>query len=77
MGSRALLNREGESESTRRIERGRPRPGESCPLSGDRSGNGQVGEDVRPERWLPRDVLQFNDPIPTDESMMRAPRRCS
>jgi RNA polymerase primary sigma factor len=69
MGSVPLLNREGEIEIARRIERGQTKTRRilaRCPLI--IQAMIKLGEDVRNGISDARDVLQFNDPIPTDET---------
>jgi RNA polymerase primary sigma factor len=69
MGSVPLLNREGEIGIARRIERGQSRTRRilsRCPVIIQELV--QLGEDVRTGVVAARDVLQFNDPIPTDET---------
>jgi RNA polymerase primary sigma factor len=69
MGSVPLLNREGEIEIARRIERGQTKTRRvlgRCPLI--IQALIRLGEDVRNGVSDPRDLLQFNDPIPTDET---------
>jgi RNA polymerase primary sigma factor len=69
MGSVPLLNREGEIEIARRIERGQTQTRRilaRCPLIV--SALIKLGEDVRNGVSDIRDILQFNDPVPTDET---------
>jgi RNA polymerase primary sigma factor len=69
MGSVPLLNREGEIEIAKRIERGQTKTRRilaRCPLIIDATI--RLGEDVREGAVDARDILQFNDPIPTDET---------
>ena len=69
MGSVPLLNREGEIEIARRIERGQTKTRRTlarCPLI--IQAMIRLGEDVRNGITDVRDLLQFNDPIPTDET---------
>jgi RNA polymerase primary sigma factor len=69
MGSVPLLNREGEIGIARRIERGQTRARRilaRCPLIIQTTID--LGEDVRGGAVDVRDILQFNDPIPTDET---------
>jgi RNA polymerase primary sigma factor len=69
MGSVALLNREGEIVIARRIERGQTRTRRvlsRCPVVIQELVN--LGEEVRCGIVPARDVLQFNDPLPTDET---------
>jgi RNA polymerase primary sigma factor len=69
MGSVPLLNREGEIGIARRIERGQTRARRilaRCPLIIQATIS--LGEDVRAGAIDVRDILQFNDPIPTDET---------
>jgi RNA polymerase primary sigma factor len=75
MGSVPLLNREGEIGIARRIERGQTRARRiltRCPLIIQATIN--LGEDVRTSALDVRDILQFNDPIPTDETYESATR---
>jgi RNA polymerase primary sigma factor len=68
MGAVPLLNREGEIEIARRIERGMTKVRRTlsrCPLVIQEII--QIGEDVRCGAVSVRDVLQCNDPLPTDE----------
>ncbi len=72
MGSVPLLNREGEIGIARRIERGQTRARRilaRCPLIVQATIG--LGEDVRAGALDIRDILQFNDPIPTDETYER------
>jgi RNA polymerase primary sigma factor len=69
MGSVPLLNREGEIGIARRIERGQTRARRilaRCPPIIQATVN--LGEDVRTGAIDVRDILQFNDPIPADET---------
>jgi RNA polymerase primary sigma factor len=69
MGSVPLLNREGEIEIARRIERGQTKTRRilaRCPLI--IQALIKLGEDVRNGVCDIRDILQFNDPVPTDET---------
>ena len=69
MGSVPLLNREGEIGIARRIERGQNRVRRilsRCPLVIQATIN--LGEEVRTGVSDPRDILQFNDPIPSEET---------
>jgi RNA polymerase primary sigma factor len=69
MGSVPLLNREGEIGIARRIERGQTRVRRilaRCPLVIQATIS--LEEDVRGGALDVREVLQFNDPIPTDET---------
>ena len=69
MGSVPLLNREDEIEIARRIERGQTKTRRilaRCPLIVQAMI--KLGEDVRNGVSDVRDILQFNDPIPTDET---------
>jgi RNA polymerase primary sigma factor len=69
MGSVPLLNREGEIGIARRIERGQARARRilaRCPLIIQATIG--LGEDLRAGAVDVRDILQFNDPIPTDET---------
>jgi len=75
MGSVPLLNREGEIGIARRIERGQTRARRilaRCPLIIQATIS--LGEDVRTGAVDVRDILQFNDPIPTDETYENAMR---
>ena len=68
MGAVRLLNREGEVEIARRIERGITRMRRTlsrCPLVIQRIV--EIGEDVRSGAVPAREVLQCNDPLPSDE----------
>jgi RNA polymerase primary sigma factor len=68
MGAVPLLRREGEVEIARRIERGQMRTRRvlsRCPIVIQELID--IGEQVRTAELSVRDVLQFNDPIPTDE----------
>ncbi len=76
MGSVPLLNREGEIGIARRIERGQTRARRilaRCPLIIQATIS--LGEDVRAGALDVRDILQFNDPIPTDETYESGARR--
>jgi RNA polymerase primary sigma factor len=69
MGSVPLLNREGEIGIARRIERGQTRARRilaRCPLIVQATIT--MGEDIRNGAADVRDILQFNDPIPSDET---------
>ena len=69
MGAVPLLNREGEIGIARRIERGQTRTRRvlsRCPVIIQEIV--QLGDEVRSGAVSSRDVLQFNDPIPTDET---------
>jgi len=69
MGAVPLLNREGEIGIARRIERGQNRTRRilsRCPVIIQEMIS--LGDDVRSGAIAARDVLQFNDPIPTDET---------
>ena len=69
MGAVPLLNREGEIGIARRIERGQTRTRRvlsRCPAIIQEIV--QLGEEVRSGAVSSRDVLLFNDPIPTDET---------
>jgi RNA polymerase primary sigma factor len=69
MGSVPLLNRDGEIGIARRIERGQNKVRRilsRCPVIIQEMV--QLGEDLRTSAVSARDVLQFNDPIPTDET---------
>jgi RNA polymerase primary sigma factor len=69
MGSVPLLNREGEIVIARRIERGQTRTRRilsRCPVVIQELV--RLGEEVRAGNIAARDVLQFNDPLPTDET---------
>ena len=69
MGSVPLLNREGEIGIARRIERGQTRARRilaRCPVIIQATIG--LGEDLRAGAIDVRDILQFNDPIPTDET---------
>ena len=68
MGAVRLLNREGEVEIARRIERGLTRMRRTlsrCPLVIQRIV--EIAEDVRGGVVPAREVLQCNDPLPSDE----------
>ena len=68
MGAVRLLNREGEIEIARRIERGLTRMRRTlsrCPLVIQKIV--EIAEDVRTGLVPAREVLQCNDPLPTDE----------
>ena len=69
MGSVPLLNRDGEIGIARRIERGQTKTRRilsRCPVIIQEMI--RMGEDVRSGAVAARDILQFNDPIPTDET---------
>src|ERR1019366_4030600 len=69
MGAVPLLNREGEIGIARRIERGQNRTRRilsRCPVIIQQIV--QLGDEIRSGTVSPRDILQFNDPIPTDET---------
>ena len=69
MGSVPLLNRDGEIGIARRIERGQTKTRRilsRCPVIIQEMV--RLGEDIRSGAVAARDVLQFNDPIPTDET---------
>jgi RNA polymerase primary sigma factor len=69
MGSVPLLNRDGEIGIARRIERGQTKTRRilsRCPVIIQEMV--RLGEDVRSGAVAARDILQFNDPIPTDET---------
>ncbi len=69
MGSVPLLNRDGEIGIARRIERGQTKTRRilsRCPIIIQEIV--RLGEDVRTGAIEARDILQFNDPIPTDET---------
>jgi RNA polymerase primary sigma factor len=69
MGSVPLLNREGEIGIARRIERGQTKTRRilaRCPVIIQELV--RLGEEVRAGNIAARDILQFNDPIPTDET---------
>jgi RNA polymerase primary sigma factor len=69
MGSVPLLNRDGEIGIARRIERGQTKTRRilsRCPVIIQEMV--KLGEDVRSGAVAARDILQFNDPIPTDET---------
>ena len=69
MGSVPLLNREGEIEIARRIERGQTKTRRilaRCPLIVQALI--RLGDDVRNGVCDVRDILQFNDPVPTEET---------
>jgi RNA polymerase primary sigma factor len=69
MGSVPLLNRDGEIGIARRIERGQTKTRRilsRCPVIIQEMI--RLGEDVRSGAVAARDILQFNDPIPTDET---------
>jgi RNA polymerase primary sigma factor len=75
MGSVPLLNREGEIAIARRIERGQSRIRRilsRCPLIIEAMI--ALGEDVRAGVVETRDILQFNDPIPSDETYEKGAR---
>ena len=68
MGAVRLLNREGEIEIARRIERGLTRMRRTlsrCPLVIQKMV--EIAEDVRSGLVPAREILQCNDPLPTDE----------
>ena len=68
MGSVPLLNREGEIEIARRIERGLTKARRTlsrCPLIIQEIID--IGEEVRAGNLEVRDVLQCTDPLPSDE----------
>ncbi|HEY3826528.1 MAG TPA: RNA polymerase sigma factor RpoD [Bryobacteraceae bacterium] len=69
MGSVPLLNRDGEIGIARRIERGQTKTRRilsRCPIIIQEIV--RMGDDVRSGAVSARDILQFNDPIPTDET---------
>jgi RNA polymerase primary sigma factor len=69
MGSVPLLNREGEIEIARRIERGQNQTRRilsRCPIVIQEII--ELGECVKSGSLSVRDVLQFTDPVPTDET---------
>lgn len=69
MGSVPLLNREGEIAIARRIERGQTKTRRilsRCPMIIQEMV--RLGQDLRLGRIAARDVLQFHDPIPSDET---------
>jgi RNA polymerase primary sigma factor len=69
MGAVPLLNREGEIGIARRIERGQTRTRRilsRCPVIIQEMV--RLGEEVRCGTIAARDILQFNDPLPTDET---------
>jgi RNA polymerase primary sigma factor len=69
MGSVPLLNRDGEIGIARRIERGQTKTRRilsRCPVIIQEMI--RLGEDVRSGAVAARDILQYNDPIPTDET---------
>jgi RNA polymerase primary sigma factor len=69
MGSVPLLNREGEIEIARRIERGQAKTRRTlsrCPVVIREMI--RLAEDIASGEVQARDTLQFNDPIPTDET---------
>jgi RNA polymerase primary sigma factor len=69
MGSVPLLNRDGEIGIARRIERGQTKTRRilsRCPVIIQEMI--RLAEDVRSGAVAARDILQFNDPIPTDET---------
>jgi RNA polymerase primary sigma factor len=69
MGSVPLLNRDGEIGIARRIERGQTKTRRilsRCPVIIQEMV--RMGEDVRAGAISARDILLFNDPIPTDET---------
>ena len=68
MGSVPLLKREGEVEIARRIERGQVKAKRilsRCPMIVQEVID--IGERVRSGELLARDLLQFSDPLPTEE----------
>ena len=68
MGAVPLLRREGEVEIARRIERGQTKTRRvlsRCPIM--IQAIIEIGERVRSGEISVRDVLQFNDPIPSEE----------
>jgi RNA polymerase primary sigma factor len=69
MGSVPLLNRDGEIGIARRIERGQTKTRRilsRCPVIIQEMM--RLGEEVRSGATAARDILLFNDPIPTDET---------
>jgi len=69
MGSVPLLNRDGEIGIARRIERGQTKTRRilsRCPVIIQEMV--RLSEDIRAGAISARDILQFNDPIPTDET---------
>ncbi|HEX4136535.1 MAG TPA: RNA polymerase sigma factor RpoD [Bryobacteraceae bacterium] len=69
MGSVPLLNRAGEIVIARRIERGQTKTRRilsRCPIIIQEMV--RMGDDVRSGAVAARDIIQFNDPIPTDET---------
>jgi RNA polymerase primary sigma factor len=69
MGSVPLLNREGEIGIARRIERGQTKTRRTlarCPIIIQEMV--RLADEVRNGRLAARDILQFNDPIPSDET---------
>jgi RNA polymerase primary sigma factor len=69
MGAVPLLNRDGEIGIARRIERGQSKVRRilsRCPVIIQELV--RLGEEMRSGAVSARDVLQFNDPIPTDET---------
>jgi RNA polymerase primary sigma factor len=69
MGSVPLLNRDGEIGIARRIERGQTKTRRilsRCPVIIQEMV--RLGEEVRWGITAARDLLLFNDPIPTDET---------
>ena len=69
MGAVPLLNREGEIGIARRIERGQTKTRRilsRCPVIIQEMIH--LGDEVRAGNVAARDILQFNDPIPTDET---------
>ena len=69
MGSVPLLNRDGEIGIARRIERGQTKTRRilsRCPVIIQEMV--RLGEDLRSGAVAARDILQFSDPIPTDET---------
>ena len=68
MGSVPLLNREGEVAIARRIERGQDRTRRTlsrCPIIIQEFI--RLGDDLRSGSVAVRDILQFTDPLPSDE----------
>ena len=75
MGSVPLLNREGEIEVARRIERGQSKTRRMlsrCPVVIYEVV--KLGEDVRSGTVSVRDILQFGEPIPSEENCLAAER---
>jgi RNA polymerase primary sigma factor len=69
MGAVPLLNRDGEIAIARRIERGQTRARRllsRCPVVIQELV--RLGDEVRSGAIAARDILQFNDPIPTDQT---------